>query len=338
MSSRRKTVFCAVLLAAVASPAFLSLKASEPVPAERRAMGSSGGGGSRVDPLYAMRGRPEGEQRPVSRTVTREVPRSSAPASVSPPASPSSLPPELRNSPRYQARPVTTPYRSLPKHPWKTKITTTIFWIGEKPSGRNKTPNLKSSWDGEWMQNYGGYDDPNPANRTSNYHPKGFIPRQNPFYVALPYNDVAKWNQTKREAAHVIPWFRQKFTRHGRTVCKGRWIAVRYGNKTCYAQWEDCGPFTTDDWNYVFGKARPSNPHNNSAGLDVSPAVRDYLGMKSGAKCDWRFCELDEVPVGPWRQFGDNNPFVGLVEKQQKDEIERMKAAREAWLRRQHVP
>jgi hypothetical protein len=25
---------------------------------------------------------------------------------------------------------------------------------------------------------------------------------------------------------------------------------------------------------------------------------------------DWRFVESREVPPGPWRKYGDNNPFV----------------------------
>ncbi len=61
-----------------------------------------------------------------------------------------------------------------------------------------------------------------------------------------------------------------------KSVCKGRWIAIRYGNKICYAQWEDAGPFRTDHWQYVFGTERPETPIlNKGAGLDVSPAVRD---------------------------------------------------------------
>ena len=65
------------------------------------------------------------------------------------------------------------------------------------------------------------------------------------FYVALPYNDCIDYNSHKPEASRVIPWFKQKFVRSGKTVLKGQWIAIRYGNRVCYAQWEDCGPFVT---------------------------------------------------------------------------------------------
>ena len=49
---------------------------------------------------------------------------------------------------------------------------------------------------------------------------------------------------------------------------------------------------------------------NNKAGIDVSPAVRDYLGLKSGGKLHWRFVEFGGVPRGPWSWYGSNNPFV----------------------------
>ena len=49
---------------------------------------------------------------------------------------------------------------------------------------------------------------------------------------------------------------------------------------------------------------------NKAAGLDVSPAVRDYLGMGDTDITDWRFVGKGEVPVGPWRLYGDNNTFV----------------------------
>jgi hypothetical protein len=45
--------------------------------------------------------------------------------------------------------------------------------------------------------------------------------------------------------------------------CKDRWVAIRHGNKVCFAQWEDVGPFQTDHWQYVFGNERP-RPNKNS--------------------------------------------------------------------------
>ena len=199
---------------------------------------------------------------------------------------------------------------------WRRRIVTTIFWIGERPRGNNPVPNARSSWDRYWYYNYGGYDNPEPGARR-NFVPIHFVPRQNPFYCALPYNDV-QGGHTKYEARQVIPWFKQAFARDGQTVLKDRWIALQHGNKVCYAQWEDCGPFRTDDWRYVFGKERPRPNLNQGAGLDVSPAVRDYLGLGVKDVCDWKFVEFREIPHGPWTTYGDNNTFVILRRQSNK--------------------
>lgn len=202
----------------------------------------------------------------------------------------------------------TTSRTSTTRYPWKTNIITTVFWVGEQPTENNPVPNTKSSWDANWMGNYGGYDNPDPSARR-NYIPVSFTPRQNPFYVALPYNDVTR-GRFKPEAPLVIPWFKQEFKGQGQSVCRGRWLAIRKGNRVAYAQWEDCGPFRTDHFQYVFQNERPKPNLNKGAGLDVSPAVRDYLGMNSTDVVDWQFVEVRDVPAGPWRNFGDNNHFV----------------------------
>jgi len=199
-------------------------------------------------------------------------------------------------------------------YPWHNNIIATVFWIGETPTARNPTPNNKSSWDVKWQQNFGGFDNPDPTKRNPvTYTPRSFTPRQNPFYIALPYNDVINHARHKPEASRVIPWFRNTFTKPGSSVCKGRWLHLWNGKKQCYAQWEDCGPFNTDDYQYVFsksGKTKPKNTKNNGAGIDVSPAIRDYMGLKSGDLVAWRFVEFAQVPRGPWSRYGTNNPFV----------------------------
>ncbi|HET7239503.1 MAG TPA: hypothetical protein VFI76_10765, partial [Terrimicrobiaceae bacterium] len=68
--------------------------------------------------------------------------------------------------------------------------------------------------------------------------------------------------------------------------------------------------FRTDNWQYVFGPERPLPNLNKGAGLDVSPAVRDFLGMEDTDTTDWKFVDFDEVPIGPWASYGDNNTFV----------------------------
>lgn len=200
------------------------------------------------------------------------------------------------------------PLQSGEHFPWKSQIVTTVFWIGEKPTGNNPVPNRSSSWDANWTRSYGGYDDPDRAHRHE-LIPANFTPRQNPFYCALPYNDKAS-NGHRPEAPRVVPWFKEAYQGPGISTCKGRWIAIRKGNKTVYAQWEDSGPFRTDHWQYVFGNERPKPNLNRGAGLDVSPAVRDYLGLQETDVTDWKFVEFSEVPHGPWARFGDNNTFV----------------------------
>jgi hypothetical protein len=204
----------------------------------------------------------------------------------------------------------TLPREGLLKYPWKTNIVATVFWVGEQPTENNPVPNTGSSWDPQWMKTFGGFDDPEISARHASYRPASFVPKLNPFYVALPYNDCVNYKTTKEEAAKVIPWFKDTFVRQGKSVCHNRWIAIRYNEKTCYAQWSDCGPFVTTDADYVFGDARPSNTKNDGAGIDLAPSVRDYLGFRSGNHCDWRFVEEDEVPDGPWKDYGKNNPFA----------------------------
>jgi hypothetical protein len=194
------------------------------------------------------------------------------------------------------------------RFPWKKDIVTTVFWIGENPTANNPVPNHASSWDKSWTRNYGGYDNPNPSRR-SNYIPTAFTPRQNPFYCALPYNDKAREGH-RPEAPRVVPWFKEAYRGPAVSVCKGRWVEIRKGNRVVYAQWEDAGPFRTDHWEYVFGNERPKPNLNRGAGLDVSPAVRDYLGLQDTDVTDWKFVDFEEIPHGPWARYGDNNTFV----------------------------
>lgn len=181
--------------------------------------------------------------------------------------------------------------------PWKRNVVATIFWVGELPSENNPTPNTKSAWDQNWQETFGGYDHPEQRN---GYLPADFSPALNPFYVALPYNDVAPGGVHRPEASSVIPWFWENYRGDGISVCKGHWVAIHHEGRVCFAQWEDVGPFETDHWQYVFGNESPRPNRNQSAGIDLSPAVRDFLKLRSGAKVEWRFIHDHEVPQGPW--------------------------------------
>lgn len=196
-----------------------------------------------------------------------------------------------------------------PKYPWKNNIVTTTFWVGESASVNNPVHNYASSWDLNWSANFGGFDNPSSGARRG-FIPAAFTPRLNPFYIALPYNDVTR-GTTKPEAKSVIPWYKTEFVKEGQSICKDRWVRIRNrSGKDCYAQWSDCGPFRTDHWQYVFGDERPKPNLNQGAGLDISPAVRDYLSLKGTDVTDWQFVDEKDVPRGPWSLYGDNNHFV----------------------------
>ncbi len=183
---------------------------------------------------------------------------------------------------------------------WKRNVVATVFWVGELAGEHNPTPNTQSAWDQNWQANFGGVDTPEHRN---GWCPAGFTPLANPFYVALPYNDVAKGGVHRAEAAAAIPWFWESYRGDGISVCKDRWIAIHHAGQVCYAQWEDVGPFEVDHWQYVFGHDGPRANRNDAAGIDLSPAVRDYLGMSSGARVEWRFVTDKQVPQGPWRDW-----------------------------------
>jgi len=207
------------------------------------------------------------------------------------------------------------------RYPWKTGIVTTIFSIEGA-----------SAWDPKWRQRYGGVDNPNPDKR-HNFIPAGFVPRLNPFYIALPYNDVSDGKTTKPEAKVVIPWYKEAFAEEGKSVCRDRWVAIRNAaGKVCYAQWSDCGPFRSDHWQYVFGNEKPKPNANGGAGLNISPAVRDYLGVNSTDVMDWKFVEASEVPNGPWALYGENNSFLqqSRVNKERVIEAEPASSPRKA--------
>ncbi len=191
-------------------------------------------------------------------------------------------------------------------YPVRKNIMTTYFWIGQGASGYNSTTNYKSAWDVSWTRNFGGIDDPSkrvnsllPGTATL---PKKFAPTLNPFYVALPYNDI-KYPELSRR---YIPWWNHEQWKQNRwrSQCKGRWIMIEYQGRIAFAQWEDVGPLRYDHVRYVFGNERPTREHHN-AGLDVSPAVRDYLGLTGLNHTNWRFVEESEVPYGPWIEYAE---------------------------------
>ena len=181
-------------------------------------------------------------------------------------------------------------------------VTTTVFWVGEQASDDNShIANVASAWDEQWQAHYGGVDSPDARHL---YSPSGFTPKENPFYVALPYDDIDDSGQ-RRPTASLCP---NTAKPKQYSWCKNSWIAIRHGNKVVYAQWEDVGPYQEDDTAYVFGTKQPRNQIDTKAGLDVSPAVRDFLNLGDVSRTNWNFVPASSVPAGPWRQIVTISP------------------------------
>lgn len=208
---------------------------------------------------------------------------------------------------------VSTPTRKGPKntYPWKTNIITTIFWIGEAGSTISPTNNVGSAWDEDWRKNNGGTDSPNDR---SGYASGSHAARVNPFYVALPFNDLA----FPDKAARWLPpgWHRPSKNGKQVSACKDRWVEIKVedgSGRTCYAQWEDVGPLRYDHAEYVFGSQRPDT--YTRAGLDVAPAVAQYLHIegKDHVTTRWRFVDDEDVPPGVWLQYEEHAVLYNAI-------------------------
>jgi hypothetical protein len=190
----------------------------------------------------------------------------------------------------YSGDKISSPY------PIHRNVKVTVFWIGERSGGKHsRSNNTVSAWDKHWIIHYGGIDTPH---KRWGYKPMGFLPRENPFYVALPYNDFGR--RRKPSAYKRVYWAKEKKWQPRESMCKNRWVKIMKNGKVAYAQWEDVGPFENNDVTYVFGTRPPRSRH---AGLDVSPAVRDYLSLKDVDTINWQFVPTEQVPDGPWKEI-----------------------------------
>ena len=191
------------------------------------------------------------------------------------------------------SEPVVTISSSFPEK----SVMTTLFWVGEGETSANGfISNVPSYWDEYWMSSFGGLDDPDDR---CGYHPCDFTPKENPFYIALPYVEFNQNGTALKPSAFEIPWY----GKDDQQLLKNRWVEVSYKDKTCYGQWQDVGPYLTDDFVYVFEDAKPSNTFGVKAGLDVSPALWDCLGLKTNDVTTWKFVEAKNVPDGPWKEI-----------------------------------
>lgn len=205
-------------------------------------------------------------------------------------------------------------------YPWHTQIVATTFWVGEvfDPNAADGSQ-MYSTYDPDWYTSYGGCDGITVDGRCltearsarNSYFPTQMRPKENPFYLDLPFDDV---NNT--EAARIrqsrVPWSSEPAYEEGKTdptfsLMKNRWVQLEHGGRTCYGQIQDAGPGAYDDVDYVFGAddQRPKNERYGGAGMDVSPALNSCLefavvnGVEDGIS--WRFVDDVDVPAGPWR-------------------------------------
>ena len=184
-------------------------------------------------------------------------------------------------------------------YPLHRSVIATVFWVGEPPSRDNDyIGNDASAWDDHWRQHFGGMDDPN-RRQHGGYWPAGFRPRQNPFYVALPYGEFTDSGYVRADVDKVY-WYDPKHPPTDRSILAGRWVRVILDGRSAYLQWADVGPFQEDDVDYVFG-TRP--PIDKRAGIDLSPAAARYLGVPGKARVSWQFVDEDQVPAGPWTEI-----------------------------------
>jgi hypothetical protein len=150
------------------------------------------------------------------------------------------------------------------------------------------------------------------ARKAPDWWPSKAAPKENPFYLDLPYDDV---NDSKAFKARCtdIPWAAgsSRCKDAGYSFMKNRWVhMVGASGRDCYGQIEDAGPSHGSlyhDANYVFGSkdARPAQKQFNRAGMDVSPALNGCLGFKEldgdTDKVKWQF--VDSAPAGPWTKI-----------------------------------
>lgn len=201
--------------------------------------------------------------------------------------------PSAAQSPSPKPKPTPSPQGIGPFH---QGVRATIFWVGEGATEDNEfISNKASAWDRNWQENYGGVDDPNARD---GYLPQGFTPKQNPFYFALPYNDLDD-NKSRKENSKKIPWYSTSSAEEV-SIVKNRWIQLGTEEEICYAQWQDVGPGETDDFDYVFGN---SAPKNTRYGIDLSPALRDCLKVGGLSTVWWQFIDYKNVPNGPWKEI-----------------------------------
>jgi hypothetical protein len=224
-------------------------------------------------------------------------------------------------------------------YPWHTNIVATTFWVGELfNSSVSDGSQVCSTYDSKWAYHWsglstgkvpksasgcagspsGGCDGiagskgkcATEARKASNgYFPSKATPKENPFYLDLPYDDINDSRAFKTRCTD-IPWAAgsSRCKDANFSYMKNRWVhIVGPSGRDCYGQIEDAGPSHGSlyhDAAYVFGSGdvKPAQKQFNRAGMDVSPALNGCLGFREldgdTDHVKWRF--VDDPPAGPW--------------------------------------
>lgn len=121
--------------------------------------------------------------------------------------------------------PITPNNNIAPNNAFKKTITS-FFWVGEESGPENDNiANYASTWDDYWMEHFGGIDS---STDRCDYLPCSFTPEENPFYFALPYNDLGN-NDKRKESSKNIPWYDDEGNK--KSILKNKWIEIKYNNK-----------------------------------------------------------------------------------------------------------
>ena len=245
--------------------------------------------------------------------------------------------------------------RTYPVH---TGIVSTTFWVGEifNASAADGSQ-VCSTYDSQWAKRWSGKDNgttagagtdcagapmggcdgkpsgagnsfqcaTEPRTAQNGYFPTdpSVTPKENPFYLDLPFDDV---NNSAAYASRgsTVPWagdagYVGNAANQGFSYMKNRWVKLSRNGSVCYGQVQDAGPGQYDDQAYVFGAndARPSSKDFGGAGMDVSPALTGCLGFSDvdgiTGGVNWSFVENTDVPAGPWTRVVTTSQIEGAV-------------------------
>ena len=207
--------------------------------------------------------------RKISLTAHFSVTNGTSPPTTTPPTSiPSTTPPTT------VVPPESTSTRSYPLH---TNIVATTFWVGELfNASLSDGSQVCSTYDSAWAYHWsginngtvpsgaagcagsivGGCDGVPGANNTcsteartatNGYFPTKVTPKENPFYLDLPYDDLND-STAFAQRCTTIPWandpgYAGHCTDKSFSYMKDRWVKlIGANNNVCYGQIEDAGP------------------------------------------------------------------------------------------------